>query len=71
MPRTNPRYTNESPIARLREARNLTQKQLADLIGVQQQHVSRWERGERTPASVNLLKLCQVLECRIEDIVKL
>lgn len=33
----------------LREARGLTQSQVADAIGVDAQTVSRWERGERVP----------------------
>ena len=70
MPRTNPRKTNESPIARLRMERGITQAQLAERLGVLQSHVSRWERGERNPAGKNLLKLAQVLECRIEDIIE-
>lgn len=68
-PRTNPRKTNDSNLARLRMARGLTQEQLAELVGVQKQHVSRWERGERNPAGKNLLKLCQVLECQITDLL--
>jgi transcriptional regulator with XRE-family HTH domain len=32
-------------IAQLREARGLTQQQLADLAGMRQQHISRMEKG--------------------------
>ncbi len=35
---------------KLREGLKLTQKQLAQGLGVEQQHVSRWERGTHIPS---------------------
>lgn len=56
-------------IKAIRKKRGLTQKQLADRLGVKQQNVSDWERGERSPSVKNLKKLADVLNCRIDDLV--
>lgn len=69
MSRNAPRKTNESPLARLRMERGLTQAQLAEKMGVHHQVISRWECGDRNPTGKSLLKLSQVLECRIEELL--
>ena len=56
-------------IKAMRIKRGLTQKQLADRLGVKQQNVSDWERGERSPSVKNLKKLAEVLNCQIDDLV--
>jgi len=60
-----------SPLKRCRIAAGLTQKQLADAIGVPQQHISRWETGERTPTAETLLKISKVLKCTMEELIEL
>lgn len=69
MPRTAPRQTNGSPIARLRMERGLTQAQLAERVGVALQQISRWETGGRNPGAKSLVKLAAALGCRIEDLL--
>ena len=56
-------------IKKLRINRGLTQKQLAELLGVKQQNISDWERGERSPSVKNLKKLSEILNCQIDDLV--
>jgi transcriptional regulator with XRE-family HTH domain len=56
-------------IKAIRKKRGLTQKQLAELLGVKQQNVSDWERGERSPSVKNLKKLSEILNCQIDDLV--
>lgn len=56
-------------IKEMRIKRGLTQKQLAELLGVKQQNVSDWERGERSPSVKNLKKLSEILNCQIDDLV--
>ena len=68
--RTAPRRTNDSPIARLRIARGLTQAQLADLVGCYQQAVNKWETGKRKPGLQSLLKLAHALDCSIDDLIR-
>ena len=66
--RTQPRHTNDSPLARLRMERGLTQGQLAERIGCRQKDVSRWESGT-LPGAGYLIKIASALGCRIEDIL--
>lgn len=56
-------------IKAIRKKRGLTQKQLAELLGVKQQNISDWERGERSPSVKNLKKLSEILNCQIDDLV--
>ena len=56
-------------VKEMRKKRGLTQKQLADRLGVKQQNVSDWERGERSPSVKNLKKLSEILNCQIDDLV--
>lgn len=56
-------------IKEMRTKRGLTQKQLADRLGVKQQNISDWERGERSPSVKNLKKLADALNCRIDDLI--
>lgn len=58
-----------SKVAELRKNRNLTQRQLADLVGVDPSTVRNWERdrgGIETFAKI--AKLCQVLNCDINEL---
>ena len=52
----------------LREAAGLTQTKLADKVGVTQQAVGKWERGESDPQWDLAPKLAKVLRCAIDDL---
>lgn len=67
--RSAPRKTNDSPMARLRMERGLTQGQLAELIGCYPKDISRWERGERKPKVENLIKIADALGCDLRDLI--
>lgn len=45
-----------------RENKNLSQEQLAALIGVSRQSVYMWERGASEPSLTLFLKMCEVFE---------
>jgi len=50
----------------LREAKGLTQAQLADLIGVSRKTVNTVENGVFIPSTVVALKLAGALGCSVE-----
>jgi transcriptional regulator with XRE-family HTH domain len=54
----------------LREKANLTQREVAAVLGVTDQTVSNWETGHRMPRLTpkQMLKLCQVLGCVLDDL---
>ncbi len=52
-----------------REQFHLTQEELAERIGVSRQTVSKWERGESSPDTENLLKLSELYGVSIDDLL--
>jgi transcriptional regulator with XRE-family HTH domain len=48
-----------------RQDRGLTQQQLGNIIGVSNGAISRWERGNRLPCTVDLLAMADALDCDI------
>lgn len=52
-----------------RREKNITQGQLADMVGVSHQAVSKWERGESMPEISKLSDLSSALNVPTEDIV--
>jgi transcriptional regulator with XRE-family HTH domain len=48
-------------IVRFRSEKRLTLKQFADLVGVSEGLVSKWENKSRTPKADNLYKINQLL----------
>lgn len=59
---------NDNPIARMRLAKNLTQGQLAEIVGCRQVDISLWENGIRQPSAKSAIKLAHALDCRMEDL---
>ena len=56
-------------IRRLRKAAGLTQKQLADKLGVSFQAVSKWENGNALPDTGLLPELCSVLNTTADKLL--
>lgn len=56
------KYEIGSRIRRYREERGLSQKQLAELIGVKNNRVSNWEQGLNRPDADILAALCRALQ---------
>lgn len=54
----------------LRATRNMTQEQLAMLLGVSRQSVTKWEAERSYPEMDKLLKLCQIFDCTLDDLVQ-
>ena len=49
---------------------DISTEQLAAELGVSSNTVFRWRRGEHAPAGERLEKLCEVLGCQIEDLLR-
>lgn len=58
--KTLPQIWGENVAAR-RQMLRLSQGQLAELIGVEQQTVSKWENGETTPREARKLEIARAL----------
>lgn len=48
-------------ISKIREVNNLTQKELADLIGVSDRTISKWENGGSVPDGISIRNICNKL----------
>lgn len=53
----------------LRKEKELTQKQLADLVGVSDKTISKWETGRGIPDTAIMNELCQVLGISINELL--
>ena len=53
-------------ISILRKEKNISQNQLAQLLSVSRQAVSKWENDQATPDALNLIRLSEFLETDIE-----
>ena len=53
-------------ITELRKAQNLSQGQLAELMDVSRQAVSKWETDQASPDTIRLIKLADVLDTEVE-----
>lgn len=56
-------------LCELRKSRKLSQEQLAEKLGVSRQAVSKWERGEASPDTDNLIALAEVYDVSIDEIL--
>ncbi len=54
----------------LRNSLDMTQKDLADKIGVRSNTVSQYELGKREPSIPILKKIAEVLNCTVDDLIK-
>lgn len=56
-------------IAKYRQAAGLTQAQLAEILDIGNDAVSRMERGTTTPTIIRLLELADIFHCEVADLV--
>lgn len=52
-----------------RKLKNQTQKELADLLGVSDKTVSKWENGNSMPDISLVMKLCEILEISVNELL--
>ena len=51
----------------IRKNKNMSQELLAEKMNVSRQSVSKWENGEAYPEMHNILQLCKIFNCKIND----
>lgn len=56
-------------LTEMREIAGMTQKELAEAVGVSQQSIYYYEHGDRDPRASMLKKLADALGCSISDIL--
>ena len=56
-------------LKRVRKIRKISQEDLADKLGVSRQSVSKWETGENYPSMTNIMCLCSIFKCNINELV--
>ncbi len=54
-----------------RAIKNLTQQQLAELMGVSRQTINTIEKGKYVPSTVLALKMAKIFEVPVEEIFSL
>ena len=57
-------------LSKLRKEHNYTQEQLADILGVSRQSISKWESDIAYPETDKLIKLGKILECSMDYLLK-
>ncbi len=58
-------------IKNARKAAGITQKELAEVLGVYQKDISRWENGERTPSIETFANICKALKTSADTLLEL
>ena len=56
-------------IANERKGKGMTQKQLADEIGVSDKTISKWETGNGMPEISSVMPLCQILQINVNELL--
>lgn len=53
-----------------RMSANMTQDELANILGVGRSAVAMWETGESLPRAKTLIDLTKVFNCTVEELLK-
>lgn len=54
----------------IRERANISQKELAERVGVTQAAISHWERGVRMPRADMVVKIAKELNCTADELLR-
>lgn len=58
-------------LADLRKEHGYSQEELADKLGVSRQAISKWERGEASPDTDNLIELAKIYNMSLDELIGL
>lgn len=62
--------TTGEKISILRKNNNYTQEQLADILGVSRQAISKWESGSAYPETDKLIRISELFNCSLDYLLK-
>ncbi len=62
--------TTGEKISKLRKENNYTQEQLADILGVSRQSISKWESDVTYPETDKLIKMGKLFDCSMDYLLK-
>lgn len=57
-------------LSRLRKENNYTQEQLADVLGVSRQAISKWESDTTYPETEKLIRMSELFDCSLDYLLK-
>jgi transcriptional regulator with XRE-family HTH domain len=57
-------------IAARRRERGMTQRELAEALGLSNRTISKWECGDGLPELVNILPLCELLGVTADELLR-
>ena len=57
-------------IAKIRLKKRMSQRQMADKLGVTQQAVAKWETGKSMPRADMLPQLASILGCTVDELLR-
>lgn len=56
-------------LKKYRTNKGLSQEKIAELLGVSRQAVTKWESGQTTPSSDNLIALAQIYDVSLDELI--
>ena len=57
-------------LSKLRKENNYTQQQLADILGVSRQSISKWESGITYPETDKLIRMSELFNCTLDYLLR-
>lgn len=57
-------------IKALRESKNMTQAELAELVGINRTTISMWETNNSMPRADKLIQLANILGCTVDELLR-
>ena len=56
-------------LKKIRKNNNLSQEQLAEILGISRQAISKWESGSAYPEMEKIIQLCEKFNVNIDDLL--
>lgn len=60
----------EDKLLRLRKEKGLSQEEVADILNVSRQTISKWETGQSTPDFDKIIPICELYEISCDELLK-